>query len=197
MPDKDTLKSYFRRGNVPTEEQFFALVDSMSPDVILSLITAKGDMLIGGTDGSPEKLVVGTAGQVLTSTGTTVNWESLAVVTSVNQMTVFTIDGVLAAVSNPLRIYNPSSVSRTISKVFISVDTAPTGSSLIVDIHKSGITIFTTQSNRPTITATNFTGQTTTIEVATWAPDEYLKMDLDQVGSSIAGSNLTVHILWS
>ena len=112
-------------------------------------------------------------------------------------MTIFTDDGDVAVGSNPLRIYNSFGENKTISEVFLSANTPPTDSSIIVDIHKDGTTIFTTQSNRPAIAAGANTGNTTTIEVPIWAVGEYLKMDIDQIGSGTAGSDLTVHIVHS
>ena len=134
--------------------------------------------------------------QGLTGLGTT-GLQGVTGVPAIHQ-TIFSMEGALTVVSNPLRIYNASGISRTISKVFIAVNTAPTGATAIaVDIHMDGTTIFTTQSNRPTITASNFTGVTTTIEVPTWADGSYLTMNVDAIGSTIAGSNLTVHVIYS
>jgi hypothetical protein len=117
-------------------------------------------------------------------------------VTTVTQA-IFTIEGSLSVANNPLRIYNVTGSAKTISKVFLSVDTVPTSAAIIVDIHKDGTTIFTTQSNRPQIAAGANTGQSTTIEVATWADGSYLQMQVDQVGSGVPGSNLTVHVVYS
>jgi len=77
------------------------------------------------------------------------------------------------------------------------VNTPPTDSSIIVDIHKDGTTIFTNQANRPTIAAGANIGNTTTIDVPSWAVGEYLEMDIDQIGSGTAGSDLTIHIIHS
>lgn len=107
------------------------------------------------------------------------------------------VAGVLTAAGGTLRLYNATGSTRTISKVFISVGTAPTDASLIVDVHKDGTTIFTNQAHRPTILTTAFTGVTTDIDVATWADGSYLTVDVDQVGSSVAGADLTVHIVYS
>ena len=62
-----------------------------------------------------------------------------------------------------MRLYVPWAC--TITAVRASVGVAPTGASLIVDVHLDGTTIFTTQGNRPTITATNFTDLTNTPDV--------------------------------
>jgi hypothetical protein len=108
-----------------------------------------------------------------------------------------TVEGTLIVDSNPLRLYNNYGGNKTISEVFLSVDTPPTDASIIVDVNKDGTTIFTSQANRPVIVAGANTGNTTTIDVPTWADGEYLTIDVDQIGSGTAGSDLTVHIIYS
>jgi hypothetical protein len=93
------------------------------------------------------------------------------------------------------RIYNDSGRTLTIQAVRASAGTAPTGASLIVDINKDGTTIFTTQGNRPAIAAgTNTSGKVTNMDVTTIADGSYFSVDVDQVGSTVAGSDLTVQI---
>lgn len=111
---------------------------------------------------------------------------------------IFTVwSGTLSVATGTGRLYNATGQSITISKVFLSVGTAPVGASIIVDIHKNGTTIFTTQANRPAISASAYTGYSTSIDVTTWADGEYLTMDVDQIGSSTPGSDLTAHIVYS
>ena len=84
----------------------------------------------------------------------------------------------------------------TIKKIAARVGTTSAGSSIIVDINKNGTTIFTTQANRPTIAAAavvaTLAGQP---EVLTFAAGDLLSVDIDQIGSSTAGSNLGVSVL--
>lgn len=110
---------------------------------------------------------------------------------------ILSVEGVLTVASSPLRIYNNYGATKTISKVMLAANTAPANQAIIVDIHKDGTTIFTNQANRPQIAAAANTGNTTTIDVASWAADEYLTLDVDQVGTGTAGSNLTCHIIFS
>ena len=109
----------------------------------------------------------------------------------------WTFAGNQTPVASPLRIYNTSGITRTIAKVFVSVNTPPTGSALIVDVHKNGTTIFTNQANRPQIAGGQYTGQSTTIDVIDWAPGDYLTVEVDQVGSTTPGADLTVHVACS
>jgi hypothetical protein len=83
--------------------------------------------------------------------------------------------------------------ARTVVKVRASVGTAPTGAAILVDVNKNGTTIFTTQANRPSIAISGNTA-TGTPQVTALAAGDYLTVDVDQVGSTVAGSDLTVQI---
>ncbi len=72
------------------------------------------------------------------------------------------------------------------------VDTAPTDASLIVDVHLNGTTIFTTQGNRPTILTTATDSGLAIPDVTAAAGGDVLTVDIDQIGSTIAGADLAV-----
>jgi hypothetical protein len=84
----------------------------------------------------------------------------------------------------------------TILGVSATVDTAPTGADLIFDMNKNGTTLFTTQANRPRIVAgANATAsEVTNMDVTAFAAGDYLTVDIDQIGSTIAGSDTTLTI---
>lgn len=84
--------------------------------------------------------------------------------------------------------------SYVIDTVRAAVGTAPTGASIICDVNKNGTTIYTTQSGRPTIAASGFTATANSPDVTTFAAGDYMTVDVDQVGSTIAGADLTVTI---
>jgi len=77
----------------------------------------------------------------------------------------------------------------TISKVKIYSDTAPTGASLIVDVNKNGVTIFTTQANRPQIVVAGHADDSGTPDVTALVEGDRVSVDVDQVGSTIAGGD--------
>lgn len=83
----------------------------------------------------------------------------------------------------------------TIVKVKVVVKTAPTGAALIVDVNKNGTTIFTTQGGRPSIAIGNTTDDSDTPDVTALAETDKLTIDIDQVGSTIAGADLTVEVV--
>lgn len=108
---------------------------------------------------------------------------------------VFSVAGNVAVGTGLARYY--ASDTLTITNVIASVGTAPTGSSIIVDVNKNGTTIFTTQANRPTITASSFVDLTSLPDVTSVAAGDYLTIDVDQRGSTIAGTDLVVQIVFA
>lgn len=86
----------------------------------------------------------------------------------------------------------PIPASATIGDVTIRAATAPTGASIKVDVNKNGTTVFTTQANRPTIAVSTNASSAAVPDVAALAAGDYLTVDIDQVGSTIAGADLVV-----
>ncbi len=89
-------------------------------------------------------------------------------------------------------------IDLTIIDVQLAVGTSPTGADLIVDVHKNTVTIFTTQGNRPTVPDgdADGIGAAATPDVTAMTAGQYLTIDIDQIGSTIAGGELTVVIEW-
>jgi hypothetical protein len=107
--------------------------------------------------------------------------------------TPFTATGVLTVRTGAAR-YPIKGGTFTIQTVAAEVNTAPTGASLIVDVNKNGTTIYGTQSNRPTIAASGLTATVGAHSVTSVTDGDYLTVDIDQVGSTVAGSDLVVVI---
>jgi len=74
----------------------------------------------------------------------------------------------------------------------LCVNTAPTGADGIMDLNKDGTTLFTTQGNRPTVSAGNQDGTAATPDVTACAAGTVLTADIDQVGSTLPGSDWTL-----
>ena len=175
-----------------------SVTDNGSGEAEISVLTnpmVSGYDLIYGAAGSgdPTRFGLGTAYQSLrvTSSGTAFAWETI------NMQALYTYAGTLVVGANALKIPNATGRTLKITKVYLIVGTAPTGAAVLVDIHKNGTTIFTNQGNRPTIADGATSGNTTTIEVSDWADGEYLTMEIDQIGSTAAGSDLTVAVVYS
>jgi hypothetical protein len=108
----------------------------------------------------------------------------------------FTYDGELVTYSGQIRMYNKWGVDLTFKEVFLSLGSAPTGADVIVDIHKNGTTLFTNQANRPRIVAGAQTGSTVALDISAFVADDYITMDVDQIGSTLRGNDLTVHVIF-
>jgi hypothetical protein len=88
----------------------------------------------------------------------------------------------------PFKMTNPQSR--------IAVVSAPTGDDIICDVSKAGVTIYTTQANRPKIVAGATSGALTPVaDVATLNAGDVMELDIDQVGSGSPGSGLWFSLL--
>lgn len=110
------------------------------------------------------------------------------------------VTGSLVVSTDPA-FWIPIRDSRTISEAYAVVKTAPTGADLIIDIEKSTddgetwTSIWnTTTQNRLTIADGETTGEQTSFDTTSLSEDDLLRIAIDQVGSSVAGSDLTVTI---
>lgn len=87
-------------------------------------------------------------------------------------------------------------LAMTLTAVRLNVNTAPTGSALVVNIKEAGTTIFST---KPQIDATGKTsvGSSTpaVISDSSLASDAEITIDIDQIGSTIAGKGLKVWLI--
>ena len=76
------------------------------------------------------------------------------------------------------------------------VKVAGTDAAIIVDINKNGTSLWaSTQANRPQIAASATEGESTSFDTATATDDDVLTVDIDQIGSTLPGEDLTVK-LW-
>jgi hypothetical protein len=84
----------------------------------------------------------------------------------------------------------------TLDDVRASVNTAPTGANLVVDINEGGTSILSTKLS---IDAGEKTSTTATTEAvisdSSLADDSEITIDIDQVGSTVAGKGLKVALI--
>jgi hypothetical protein len=112
-----------------------------------------------------------------------------------NKFPPFSQTGAVTVKAGTLRWYNRTGQTLSITGVLISVGTAPTGASILVDVNVNGTTIFTTQGNRPSIAIAGFVSTVAVPAVTTIANGSYLTVDIDQIGSTVAGADLVVQVL--
>jgi hypothetical protein len=85
--------------------------------------------------------------------------------------------------------------SGTIVAVKGYLDTPATGATTFkVDVNKNGTTIYGTQGNRPTWTASANAATVLSHSVTTFADGDRLSCDIDAIGSTVAGSDLTMTV---
>lgn len=110
----------------------------------------------------------------------------------VHQVQVFTVPGTLSVGSGRARFYIPGPI--TLDNVRVSVGTAPTGSSIIVDVNKNGTTVFSQQGSRPQIFPNQTVVATSTPNITEFTTGDYISVDVDQIGSLNPGGDLSVQI---
>ena len=82
-----------------------------------------------------------------------------------------------------------------IVKALAYAKTPPTGANAIFDINVNGVSIWnTTQVNRLEILAGNTTGSQTSFDTVNVNAQDVLTIDIDQIGSIVAGQNITVQL---
>lgn len=135
-----------------------------------------------------------TSGTRIQSSQVNQNFTDLS--TALRPTFVFTITGTLVTGTSltPVLIANNT---LTIVQAYAYVKTVNTGASLIIDINKNGTSIWaTTQANRLTIAASDADkyATQTSFDTTALAEGDILTLDIDTVGSTIAGADLTVEL---
>jgi hypothetical protein len=106
----------------------------------------------------------------------------------------FTVVGTLAVGTDQAPVLI-APFALTIKKAFARVKTVSTGASILIDINKNGTSIWATnQGNRLAIAASANSGTQTNFDTTSLAEGDYLSLDIDQVGSTIAGADITIEL---
>ena len=117
-------------------------------------------------------------------------WPGSAIFLRTTQVATFSSTGVLAVKSGGTRYYYEQAA--TIQQIRASVGTAPSGSSIIIDVRKNGTSIFPL-SPKPTIISGTNTA-TATPDTTSLSAGDYLTVDITQIGSITPGADLSVEI---
>jgi len=72
------------------------------------------------------------------------------------------------------------------------VNTAPTDATLIIDVLKGGVSIYSAQGNMINITTGTTSDDADTIQTATASADDEYSLQVEQIGSTLPGADLTV-----
>lgn len=107
----------------------------------------------------------------------------------------FSSGGTLVVKTGTTGWTNRTGRTLTFTEVYAEVGTAPTGASLICDVKKNGTTIWSTTANRVTVAISATSGSSTTFNTTTLANGDRLTFDVVQVGSTVAGADLTLQVV--
>jgi len=159
-----------------------------------SLIANAKGSLITSTGSAVDDLAVGSNGQVLVADSgetTGLKWagqsEVIGVACSDESTDLATGTGVVT-----FRM----PFAMTLTAVRASVTTAPTGSTVIVDINEGGTSVLSTKLSIDASEKTSTTAATAAvISDSALADDAEITIDIDQVGSTVAGAGLKVWLI--
>lgn len=100
-----------------------------------------------------------------------------------------------AAVGTDKSAYLQMDFNATIVAAYARAKTGPTGADLIFDINKNETSIWAnTQGNRLRIASGATTGSKTVFETTLLNKNDTLTVDIDQIGSTTAGKDITVKL---
>lgn len=113
-------------------------------------------------------------------------------VLSTSRMFPFNVSGAVSVADGKVTFCNDTPASLQISKVRASVGTAPTGASLNVDVQCGGFSATTLAI--PASSTSALWSAADLADTSEWLPGDFLSVDVTQVGSTVAGSDLTVQV---
>lgn len=169
------------------------IIEKDSADTSTNAVTATcagSDTFAAGSTAIP--LTVG--GERLELQAATINsvrvWKVIRRYVPAIDSFTFGYGGPLAAVTGNGRLYLDSNY--VLYRVRIGVGTSPVGASVKVDVKVNGTSIYTVDANRPTVNSGGHTDLGDAANITTFAPGDYLTVDIMTVGTTTAGSDLTL-----
>ena len=168
--------------------------------VLDSQFTTKGDIVVASGASTPVRLGVGSNNQVLTADSTTatgVKWAAAGGVTAqIIDIGVACSDETTALTVGTGKTKFRLPRSMLLTGVRASVNTAPTGSTIIVDINVDGGSVLSTKlSIDAGETRSTLAAVPAVISFNTLTDDSEVVIDIDQVGSTVAGAGLKVWLI--
>jgi hypothetical protein len=149
-------------------------------------VDAGSDKIVFWDDSASELTYAATTGG--TFDGTTLRWPVELVIACSDEATNLTTGTAKVTFRAPYAF--------TLTGVRASVNTAPTGSTLIVDINEGGSTILSTKLSIDASEKTSTTAASAAvISDSAIADDAEITIDIDQIGSTIAGKGLKVVLI--
>jgi hypothetical protein len=160
-------------------------------------MTDVGDLIRGGTAGAPTRVAAGTNGHILTLVGGMPAWAPNAGAGSpVVAIPIACSDETTALTTGSAKVTFRMPHGFTLSEVRASLTTASTGADLVVDINEGGTSILSTKLSIDAGEKTSTTAATpAVISDPNLGDDGEITIDIDQVGSTVAGAGLKVYLI--
>lgn len=168
------------------------------PDSTLANLTAAtaatGGLFYGTQSGADRKFTSTAAGAALLEAANAAAQRTLLAIPEQIQLACSDETTALTAGTNKVTFRMPFAM--TLTAVRASVTTAPTGSTLVVDINEGGTSVLSTKLSIDATEKTSTTAATAAvISDSALADDAEITIDIDQIGSTIAGAGLKVTLI--
>lgn len=159
-------------------------------------MTTAGDLIVGGTGGTPTRLGVGTDGEVLKLVAGVPSWETDSAAATVQAIIVACSDETTALTTGTAKVTFRMPFAFTLSAVRASLTTPQTSGSIVtVDINEGGSSILSTKITIDNTEKTSTTAATApVISDTSLADDAEITVDIDQIGDSTA-KGLKVYLI--
>jgi hypothetical protein len=175
------------------------LSSTVSAGIPATLLDAKGDLILGSAADTAARLAVGgTNGHVLTVDSTEtlgVKWAAASYVGAPIEYVIACSDETSDLATGTAKVTFRAPVAFLLTAVAASVNTAPTGSTVIVDINNGANSALSTKLSIDASEKTSATAASAAVIDTTYddiAADAEITIDIDQIGSTIAGKGLKV-----
>jgi hypothetical protein len=143
---------------------------------------------------APARLAKGADGQILTVVAGAVAWAAPAA--QFFTLPIACSDETTALTVGSAKVTFRMPCAMTLTEVRASVTTAPTGSVLTVDVSKSGASILSTKLTIDAGEKTSITAAApAVISDSALTDDAEITIDIDGVGSTVAGAGLKVYLI--
>lgn len=152
---------------------------------------ATGDTYYRDSSGQLKRLPIGSTGRMYSVSGGLPAWVGVPVV-----IPIACSDETTAITTGNAKVTFRMPFAMTLTAVRASVTTAPTGSTIIIDINETGSTILSTKLSIDASEKTSTTAASAAvISDTSLADDAEITIDFDQVGSSVAGAGVKVYLI--
>lgn len=171
-------------------------LDSSTNDIRANSMVVDADNTLPGTATKGDFLILDN-GKHYIATATNTWTEQYSALSDIPTELILAVsDETTALTTGTAKVTFRVPYAMTVTEVRASVTTAPTGANLVVDINEGGTTILSTKLSIDATEKTSTTAATAAvISDSALADDAEITIDIDQVGSTVAGAGLKVTLI--